>query len=341
MKITAKQLVIGLSLLLLTSGAGLTLNACSRAKSEPTSILIDGSSTVFPITEAVAKAFQKTQAEEVEIKIDFAGTSGGFRKFCAGETDISNASRPIQPIEMEACKKAGVPYIELPIAFDALTVVVNPQNTWAKDITLPELQKMWAPASEGKLMTWQQIRPSWPDKPLNLFGAGKDSGTFDYFTEAVVGEAKASRQDYTASEDDNVLVQRVSEDPNGLGYFGYAYYEANQDRLKALGIDSGNGPVLPSPKTVEKAEYQPLSRPLLIYVNAKSAQTKPEVKAFVDFYLKNASTLVKSVGYVPLPDEGYRLGEVHFHRAKIGTVFDGKAQFNLTLGELLRKQEKF
>lgn len=341
MKTTAKRLAFGLCLFVAMSGAGATLNSCSRARSQPVSILIDGSSTVFPITQAVAKEFQNTQEEDIKIKVDFTGTGGGFRKFCAGETDISNASRPIQPKEMEACRNAGVPYIELPIAFDALTVVVNPQNTWAKDITLAELQKMWTPASQGRLTRWQQIRPSWPDKPLNLFGPGKDSGTFDYFTEAVVGQAKASRSDYTASEDDNALVRGVSEDPNALGYFGYAYYETNQDQLQPLGIDNGKGPVLPSLKTVEKAEYQPLSRPLLIYVNAKSAQTKPEVKAFVDFYLKNASTIVKSVGYVPLPDEGYRLGEVHFHRGKIGTVFDGKAQFNLTLGELLRKQEKF
>lgn len=242
---------------------------------------------------------------------------------------------------MEACNKGGVRYIELPIAFDALTVVVNPKNSWAKDITLAELKKMWSPAASLKITRWNQIRGNWPDQPLNLYGADRDSGTFDYFTEAVVGKAKASRNDYTASEDDNVLVQGVSKNLNSLGYFGFAYYEANKSQLKALAVDNGKGSVLPSRQTVEKAQYQPLSRPLFIYVNFKSAQNKPEVQDFVNFYLKKVPTLASSVGYVPLPDDAYHLDYVHFTKGKVGTVFAGEASLNLTLAELLRKQATF
>jgi len=303
-------------------------------------VQIDGSSTVLPITQAIATEFRQ-QANNVRITVEFSGTGGGFEKFCAGATDISNASRPIVAKEMAACKKAGVPYIELPIAFDALTVVVNPQNHWAEVMTLAELKKIWEPAAQGKITRWKQVRPGWPDRPLTLYGPGKDSGTFDYFTEAVIGKAGASRNDYIASEDDDVLVAGVSKDPNALGYFGYAYFEANPNQLKALAIDTGEGPVLPSRQIVEDGEYQPLARPLFIYVNAKAAQEKPEVRAFVEFYLENADKLVSSVGYVPLPEEGYRLGLVHFHRGKVGTVFVGKPQPNVTIAELLRKQARF
>lgn len=304
-------------------------------------VRIDGSSTVFPITKAIAEEFRKTQTGNVQVKVDFSGTGGGFEKFCAGKTDINNASRPILEKEMAACKRAGVAYIELPVAFDALTVAANPKNGWAKDITMAELQKIWEPAAEGKITTWQQIRPSWPNRPLKLFGPGKDSGTFDYFTAVTMGQDGASRSDYIASEDDNVLVQGVSKDPIALGYFGFAYYEENQGKLKALAVDNGQGPVMPSRQTVENAEYQPLSRPLFIYVNSKSAQDKPEVEAFVEFYLKNARQLVDDVGYIPLPEEGYHLSWIHFQRGKVGTVFSGQPQPNLTIGELLRKQAKF
>jgi phosphate transport system substrate-binding protein len=242
---------------------------------------------------------------------------------------------------MEACDKNKIRYIELPVAYDALTIAVNPQNNWAKDITVAELKKMWEPAAEGKITKWQQIRSAWSDRPLKLYGAGKDSGTFDYFTEAVVGKARASRQDYTASEDDDELVEGVSKDPNALGYFGFAYYEANQDKLKALAVDSGRGAVLPSRQAVEKAQYEPLSRPLFIYVNARSAQLKPAVRRFVDFYIQRAPTRVSSVGYIPLPAEGYRLTYLHFNRGKVGTVFEGKSQIGLTIGQLLRRQAKY
>ncbi len=310
------------------------------AQTAPT-IKIDGSSTVYPITEAIAKKFQANKNSKAQLIVKFSGTSGGFKKFCAGETDINNASRPISKEEIQVCKQNNVKFIEIPVAFDALAVVVNPQNNWAKDITTAELKKMWEPASEGEVTKWNQVRPSWPDKPLSLFGAGKESGTFDYFTEATVGKAKASRNDYTASEDDEVLADGVSKDPNALGYFGYAYFQENKDKLKVLAVDSGKGPILPERKTVEKAKYQPLSRPLFIYVNPSSAKNRQDVYQFVNFYLQNAAKVSGSVGYVPLPEQIYQIGIVHLNKGKVGTVFGGKSQLDLTIVELLRKQKEF
>ena len=336
MNAIAHRLALSLSIVALTTSCAAVSNSSTQS---PPQIKVDGSSTVYPITQAIAKEFQKQG--RVQVSVAISGTTGGFKKFCAGETDISDASRPILTEEMAACNKGGVRYMELPIAFDALTVAIHPQNDWAKDITLAELKKMWEPASQRKITRWQQVRSSWPDRPLHLYGAGKQSGTFDYFTEATVGQLRASRSDYTASEDDNVLVEGISKDPNTLGYFGLSYYEENSSKVKALAVDNGKGPVLPSRQTVEKAQYQPLSRPLFIYVNFRSAQNKPEVKDFVDFYIKKAPTLVSSVGYVPLSAEGYYLDYVHFSRGKVGTVFEGEAQLNLTIGELLRKQAKF
>ena len=322
------------------------VNACQSSTQLSQSTIkspvkIDGSSTVYPITKAVATEFKVAQATPIEVTVDFSGTSGGFKKFCAGETDVNNASRPINAKEIEQCKQNGVPYIELLIAFDALTIAIHPNNTWAKDITVAELKKLWEPEAEGKITKWNQIRSDWPDRPINLYGAGGESGTFDYFTEAIVGKTKASRKDYKASEDDNELVKGVSSDPNALGYFGFAYYEANLSKLKVLPVDSGKGAITPDRKTVEKAEYQPLSRPLFIYVNAKLAQDKPEVREFIIFYITKASSLVNTVGYIPLPEEGYRFANLHFYNSKVGTVFEGKAQINLTLGELLRKQATY
>ena len=311
------------------------------ASQEIPAIEIDGSSTVYPITKEVVERFQVEQKEPVTIEIDFSGTGGGFDKFCRGETDISNASRPIQLDEMEACDRAEVRYIELPVAFDALTVVVNPQNNWLASITLEELAKIWSPAAERKITRWNQIRASFPDQPLNLYGPGIDSGTFDYFTEAIVGEAGASRTDYTASEDDNILVQGIIQDPNALGYFGLAYYEQRAEEMKAVAIDSGIGPVLPSKSTVIGAIYQPLSRPLFIYVNAVSAQKNSALRRFIDFYLAQAPEIVSEVGYIPLSEESYHINKVTFHRGEVGTVFEGQSQFNLTIPELLRKQARF
>ena len=304
-------------------------------------IQIDGSSTVFPITEAVSEEFQKAKKGAVKVTVGIAGTGGGFKKFCRGETDISDASRPILKQEMETCKQSGVQYIELPIAYDALTVMVNPKNDWVKALTVPDLKKMWEPAAQGKVTTWNQVRSEWPNSPLKLFGPGADSGTFDYFTEAIVGKAKSSRGDFTASEDDNVLVQGIANDRNALGYFGFAYYIENQKKLKAAPIDAGKGPVLPSAKTVEDGSYQPLSRPIFIYVSKKSLDSRPEVREYVEFYLKNAPTLVKQVKYVALPQNAYTIGLEHVKKGKVGTVFGGEAEVAIKIDELLKREAKY
>ena len=311
-----------------------------QSGSEPTTVVkVDGSSTVFPITEAVAEEFQKETRGSVRVTVGISGTGGGFKKFCRGETDVQDASRPISQSEMDACRAAGIQYYELPIAFDALTIAVSPQATWVDAITIAELKQIWDPASQGRVVTWNQVRNTWPSIPLKLFGAGSDSGTFDYFTEAVVGKAKASRGDYTASEDDNTLVQGIANDKQALGYLPYAYYEPNKKRLKAVAVDGGHGPVLPSRETVENGAYQPLSRPMFIYVNAKSA-SKPEVKRFVDFYLGQAPTLVPQVKYVPLPREAYELAADHFHNGKLGTAFQGAPTIGLKIEDLLRREAK-
>jgi phosphate transport system substrate-binding protein len=304
-------------------------------------IQIDGSSTVFPITEAVSEEFQKAKKGTVKVTVGIAGTGGGFKKFCRGETDISDASRPILKQEMETCKQSGVQYIELPIAYDALTVMVNPKNDWVKALTVPDLKKMWEPAAQGKVTTWNQVRSEWPNSPLKLFGPGADSGTFDYFTEAIVGKAKSSRGDFTASEDDNVLVQGIANDRNALGYFGFAYYIENQKKLKAAPIDAGKGPILPSAKTVEDGSYQPLSRPIFIYVSKKSLDSRPEVREYVEFYLKNAPTLVKQVKYVALPQNAYTIGLEHVKKGKVGTVFGGEAEVAIKIDELLKREAKY
>lgn len=304
-------------------------------------IKVDGSSTVFPITEAVAEEFQKANKGKVKVTVGIAGTGGGFKKFCRAEIDVSDASRPILKSESEDCKKSGVQFIELPVAFDALTVIINPKNDWVKSLTIADLKKMWEPSAQGKVTTWNQIRPEWPNSPLKLFGPGADSGTFDYFTEAIVGKAKSSRGDFTASEDDNVLVQGVANDRNALGYFGFSYYIENQNKLKAVAIDGGKGAIGPSPKTVEDGTYQPLSRPIFIYVSKKSLDSKPEVKEFVDFYLKNAAKLVKDVKYVALPQSAYTVGAEHVKKGKIGTVFGGTAEVGVKIEDLMKREASF
>jgi phosphate transport system substrate-binding protein len=282
--------------------------AAAPAAAQQRIVRIDGSSTVYPVTEAVAEDFQKAKKQRVKVTVGISGTGGGFKKFCRGEIDIADASRPILKREMEDCKAAGIEYLELPVAFDALTVVVNPRNSFVRQLTLAELKKMWAPAAQGKVTRWNQVNPQWPDQPMKLFGPGADSGTFDYFTEAVVGKSKSSRGDFTASEDDNVLVQGVSRDVNGLGYFGFAYYVENQDKLKAVPIVNENGQaVAPSMESVENGTYTPLARPIFIYVSARSL-AKPEVKEFVQYYLANGAKLAKEVKYVPLPASAYRKG---------------------------------
>jgi len=321
---------------------GVTLLAVGCSTPEATQqrapISVDGSSTVFPITVAIAEAYNTLNPDSVEVDVSFSGTGGGFEKFCAGETDISNASRPIVEDEIAACDAAGIRYYELPVAFDALTVVVNPQNTWAEDITVEELKALWEPTAQEQITQWNQVRPDWPAVPIALYGPGLDSGTYDYFAEIVVGSD--TRSDFVASEDDEILAAGVASDPNALGYFGLAYYDEHRDNLKALAIDGGNGAVAPTTENVEKAQYNPLARPLFIYVNFKSAQTNPAVREFVQFYLENAPTLVEDVGYVPLPEEGYHIAWVNFQEGEVGTAFDGIPQPNLTIAELLRKTKR-
>lgn len=301
-------------------------------------VKVDGSSTVYPVTEAVAEEFQKSN-KGLKVTVGVSGTGGGFKKFCRAETDISNASRPISASEMKDCKAAGVEYYELPVAFDALTVVINPRNAWLKQATVAELKKMWEPAAQGKITRWNQVNPAWPDQPIKLFGAGSDSGTFDYFTEAIVGKSKSSRGDFTASEDDNVLVQGVAGDVNAIGYFGYAYYAENTSKLKALPIveKDGKPAVSPSEQTVLAGTYQPLARPIFIYVNAKSL-AKPEVKKFIDFYMTQGAKMAKEVKYVPLPAEAYKAGLDHIAKGKKGTVFGGKNEVGITITELLKRE---
>lgn len=302
-------------------------------------IKVDGSSTVYPITEAVAEEFQKKNPG-VRVTVGISGTGGGFKKFAAGETDVSDASRPIKKNEADAGRANGINYIELPVAFDALTVVVHPSNTWATTMTVSDLKKIWEPAAQGKITKWNQVRPNWPDRPIKLYGAGADSGTFDYFTDAINGKEKACRGDYTASEDDNVLVNGVSRDPNALGFFGLAYYLENRAKLKAVLIDDGDatngaGGVAPSIQTVIKGTYQPLARPIFIYVKQQSA-TRADVRAFVDFYLANAASLVKEVGYVPLPASTYKKAQARWQKRTTGSVFkEGGSTVGVELEKVL------
>jgi phosphate transport system substrate-binding protein len=266
-------------------------------------IKIDGSSTVYPITEAVAEEF-RVDHPDVKVTVGISGTGGGFQKFSRGETDLSDASRPIKEKEIESCEENNISYVDLTVAYDGLAVIVNPENDWVDHFTVEELNKLWEPAAQGKIMKWNQIREEWPDEEIHLFGPGVASGTYDYFTEAVVGESGSSRGDFTASEDDNVLVQGVAGDKYGLGFFGLAYYEENADKLRLVSVDGGEGPVAPSIETVSNGTYSPLSRPLFLYVNSTAAK-RPEVQKFIKFYLENAPVLSEEVGYVPLPDEEY------------------------------------
>jgi phosphate binding protein len=301
-------------------------------------IIIDGSSTVYPVTAAASEEFNQ-YAPNVRVPVGISGTGGGFQKFCAGETDIQDASRPITPAEVQRCKDKLIQFIELPVAYDGLAVVVNPQNTWVDHLTVEELKKMWEPAAQGKINNWNQIRPSFPDRPLRLYGPGTDSGTFEYFTEAIVGRARSSRGDYQASEDDNVLVQGVSSDVGALGYFGYAYVVENQGRVKAVPVkkDANTPAVAPSIDSVKNGTYQPLSRPLFIYVKRSSAD-RPEVRAFVDFYLSKSFTPLiqtREVGYIALTDELYKAIANRFKFNVVGTLFPNGAEVGATLDRYL------
>ena len=310
-------------------GIGVLLSACAPgATPDPGTggvegtILVDGSSTVAPITAAVSEEFQK-QYPNVRVPVGIAGTGGGFNKFCTGETDISDASRPIKESETQLCQENGIEYVELPVAFDGLAVMVNPKNDFISCLTVDELKRMWEPAAEGVVANWNQVREGFPDQPLSLYGAGTDSGTYDYFTQAIVGEEGASRGDFLPSEDDNVLVQGIAGDVNSLGFFGLAYYSENKDKLKLVGVDVGDGCVEPNTETVAGGSYQPLSRPLFIYVNAARIDEKNEISTFISFYLHNAGTLSTELGYVALTDEIYSLAQARYDNRIQGSIFEG------------------
>lgn len=300
-------------------------------------IKIDGSSTVYPITQAVADQFQTAKKNAATVEVNISGSGGGFMKFCRGEIDIVNASRPILKNEMKNCQDSGVQYMEIPVAFDALTVVIHPDNNWSTSMTVTDLKRIWEPAAQGSVTQWNQINPAWPAEPIKLYGADRDSGTYDYFTEAVVGKVKSSRTDFVKSENDNVLVTSVAGDKYGLGFLGFAYYGENQSKVNPVAIDNGKGAILPSTETVEDGSYQPLSRPVFIYVKMKSAE-KREVKEFVEFYLKNALLLVKEVNFFPLPPRAYSTMLEHFSKKRVGTIFNGTPVIGLTIDELIRRE---
>jgi phosphate transport system substrate-binding protein len=315
----AKKTLTALSAVALFASAAMLAAgpAPQSAKDLKGAIKIDGSSTVYPITEAVAEEFNKV-ASKVRVTVGISGTGGGFKRFSAGEIDISDASRPIKKSESDAAGKAGVEYVELPVAFDGLTIVVNPKNTWCTSLTVEQVKKIYS--ASGGVKSWKDVDASFPDKPLKAYAPGTDSGTFDYFKEVVIGKDGSVRSDVSVSEDDNVLVRGVSGDEAAIGFFGCAYYFENKDKVKSVAIDGGSGPVAVSVESIENGTYSPLSRPLFIYVNRKSAD-RAEVDAFVDFYLQKASELVGEVGYVKLPDALYAKVAKNWDARRTGTQF--------------------
>lgn len=314
-------------------------SSASRGGDAGGDIKVDGSSTVFVLSEAVAEEFSKA-GNRARVTVGQSGTGGGFQKFCRGETDVSDASRPIRATEIQACKAAAIGFFEVPVAYDGIAIVVNPKAEWITDITTPELKTLWSPEAQGKVTRWSQVRPGWPDREIHLFGAGVDSGTYDYFTEAINGKEGASRGDFTSSEDDNVLVQGVAGDELALGFLPYAYYNENKGRLKLVPLDSGKGAIAPAFDTIRNGTYQPLSRPLFIYVSEKSL-ARPEVQQFVDFYIANVGGLAEEVGYVQLGPEGYRLVAEHFKKRQPGTLFgESGSQVGMTIEQLLAKERQ-
>jgi phosphate transport system substrate-binding protein len=312
-------LVGGLALALSLSGCG---GGSGSADQVSGSVRIDGSSTVFPLTEAVAEEFMR-EHPGVQVTVSESGTGGGFSKFLRGETDINDASRPITPAERQKAEAAGVGFIEVPVGYDGIAVVAHPEVDWVECLTVAELRRIWSP--DDPLQSWGQVRDGFPDEPIDLYGPGTASGTYDYFTEAVVGEAGASRSDFTASEDDNVLVRGVRGTPGALGYFGFAYYENNADDLRLIGIDpddrgSGQACTVPSDSTIQTGVYTPLARPLFTYIRADAAE-RPAVQEFVTFYLNNAASLAPAVGYVGLSPRAYELALQRFRTRRTGTLF--------------------
>ena len=330
-----------------TSNVSTTTTAKPDANSSPSTtattsslsgnITIDGSSTVAPVSKAVAEEFAKTNPG-VKVPVGTSGTGGGFKKFCSGDTDISNASRPIKAKEAEECAKNKVEFVELPIAVDGLSVVVNKENTWAKCLTTAELKKIWEPSAEGKVTKWNQIRPDFPDQTISLFGAGSDSGTFDYFTEAINGKSKVIRKDFQPSEDDNIIVQGVIGSKGSMGFFGVAYFEENAAKINAIEVDGGKGCIAPTIENINTGKYTPLSRPLFIYISKKALE-RPEVKAFADFYLAQEEKLIKEVGYVPLPADAAPKVAERLKSLKAGSTFID-APAGVSISDLLAKDLK-
>jgi len=319
-----KMLVLSVAMLLSFSVANFAVKL----------IKIDGSSTVYPITEAIAEEFQEVN-KDIKVTVGISGTGGGFKKFTTNQTDISDASRPIKTSEQKQARLNGIDYIELPIAYDGVTVVINKNNKFIDKMTVAELKKLWEPEAQNNITKWNQVRDSWPAEKIKLYGPGTDSGTFEYFTEAICGAVGKIRGDYTPSVNPNVQVQGVAGDKNALGFFGLAYYVENMDKLRAVPIDSGNGPVEPTYETVQTGKYQPLSRPLFIYVNTRSLG-KEEVQKFVEFYLDNVSKVAREVGYIALPENAYELVKKKFAERKTGTTFKG-AKVGVSVEELLSK----
>jgi phosphate transport system substrate-binding protein len=309
-------LIVSIGSFLLTSCGSKDSGSSETRQQLQGQVSIDGSSTVYPITEAVAEEFRIEQGD-VKVTVGVSGTGGGFKKFGRGETDINDASRPIKEQEAATCKENNITFVELKVAFDGLAVLVNKENTWVNDLTVAELKTIWEPAAQGKITRWSQIRKEWPNEEFHLYGPGVASGTYDYFTEAIVGKSGESRGDFTASEDDNVLVQGITGDKNALGFFGLAYYEENQDKLKLVGVNNGSGVIVPTVETIKNGTYAPLSRPVFIYVSGKAAK-RSEVVSFVNFYLTNAAALVADVGYIPLQDAEYAQ-QSQFFKTFIGT----------------------
>jgi phosphate transport system substrate-binding protein len=322
------------------------ISPASISDSQTTTVKIDGSSTVFPITEAMAEEFQK-QHSDIHVTVGISGTGGGFEKFCRGEIDINDASRPIKETEAALCKQNNIDYIELPIAFDGLSVMVNPSNTWVDYITVAELKKIWQPEAKDTVMYWDQVRKGWPHKKINLYGPGTDSGTYDYFTQAIVGKEGSSRPDFTSSEDDNVLVQGIASDPLSLGFFGFAYYQENKEKLKLIAVakdekSTVKDAIFPSLQTINDGSYSPLSRPIFIYPNRQKADDA-SVSAFINFYIntQNAKNLISEVGYVPFPDELYGLVQKRFENRTAGSVFKNSGSHTgVTIQELLADENK-
>lgn len=333
-----RSLGLAMVLVALLLGAGLALvlvQAGVAQSGDANRIVIDGSSTVFPLTEAAKRRYLRNNRQAAEVVVNFSGTRAGFSKFCAGESDIQNASRPIIRAEIAVCEANGIQYIEIPVVMDAISIVAHPDNAWIDNLTLQELRQIWQPSAEGQVTRWSQLRPSWPDRPLNLYGRGQDSGTYDYFTQVVVGQSGSSRTDHVASEDVTFLVENISNDPNALGFFDIGNYLRHWEALKPVAVDSGRGPIYPKLETIHSLEYRPLSRPLLLYINLESLEQKPEIDNFIRAYLSEPERWIPLVRFLPLSKRAYEMARSHFQQRLVGTAFRGQPIVTITVEEAL------